>query len=98
MTDDEVNLWRFVIENFRTIPRLLKQSITAVEWQKIIIVHKRELLGVDRRDMGLAIASRQICASQGQDVALENFLPVKLWENPELTPDDLDAKLDGMTL
>lgn len=94
MTDDEVMLWRFVIESFGCIPRHLKERITAIEWIKVVAVHKRGRMGADRRDIGLARLGQQICAANGKETELDDFLPIKLWEKPEPTAEDLVAVLD----
>lgn len=97
MTDDEMMLWVFVIENFACVPSELKRRVTAEEWQKIIIVHRRKVLGVDRRDLGLAKAAAAILGSlTGKTHDLEPLLPVQLWEKPEPTEDDIGSTLDTL--
>ena len=100
MTDDEVRLWSFVIENFHCIPRQLKERITAVEWRKLVVVYERRPLGADRRDRGLALAARQICGAQGKDVPYEDLLPVKpdMVQKPQQTVEGIAGLLDSLAV
>ncbi len=87
MSDDDVSLCGFVIECFGCIPRELKQRITVKEWIQVQIVYQRRFMGADRRDMGLARLGVHLCAANGQQKELEDFLPVRLWK--ELTTEQL---------
>lgn len=96
MTDDEMLLWRFVIENFGCVPRQLKETISAKEWIKVVTVHKNGFIGADRRDVGLAKAAAYIGGAGGGKAEVEDLLPVKLWDKPQPTAEDLVAALDRL--
>ena len=98
MTDDDVRLWSFVIENFHCIPRQLKERITAVEWMKLVVVYGRRLMGADRRDKGLALAAQHMCGASGKAVSLEDLLPIKPEQKSDEGPEKVETILDMLAI
>ncbi len=90
MTDDDVRLWAFVIETFGCTPPQFMRTVSATDWQKVLIVRDRQVVGADRRDFSAAIVGRQIVAAMnGKDTPIENLIPVKPFAKAEQSAEDI---------